>query len=104
MQDKDLKLSLGPLVAGLDPGGLDVLLKLLDGVLERGACVVDLVDDEDALAEQVAHLAEAAQVEPLRARDLGPRRLLHRVGRQLLIQRQADGLDGDVGVAGLLEE
>ena len=105
MQDENGKLGL-EVAAHLGAGLLDVLLQLLDGVLERGARVVDLVDDQHALADQVGHLAQRGQVEPLRARDLGARRLDVRVGRvgQLLVQRQADGLDGDVGAAGLLEE
>jgi hypothetical protein len=105
VQDEDGKLGL-EVAAHLGAGLLNVLLQLLDGVLERGARVVDLVDDQHANADQVGHLAQRGQVEPLGARDLGAGRLDVRVGRvgQLLVQRQADGLDGDVGAAGLLEE
>lgn len=105
MQDKDGKLGL--LVAAEPrPRLLDVLLQLPDGVLERGARVVDLVDDEHALAHQVRHLAQRRQVQPLRARHLGAGRLHLGVGRvgQLLVQRQADRLDRNVGAARLLEE
>lgn len=103
---KDKNGKLGLLATKLLTGNLDVLLQLLDGVLERRAGVVDLVDNEDALADQVAHLAEGAEVEPLGARDLGSRLLDHLVvaGGEALVEGEADGLDGDVGAAGLLEE
>lgn len=107
MQHKDAELCLGVLALEpqLLPGGLDVLLQLLDGVLEGGAGVVDLVDDEDLLAYEVLHLAEAGQVEPLGAGDRLPRLLDDAVAAaEGLVERQADGLDGDVGAARLLEE
>lgn len=107
MQHKDAELGLGVLALEpeLLPGGLDVLLQLLDGVLEGGAGVVDLVDDEDLLAYEVLHLAEAGQVEPLGAGDLLPGLLDDAVGAaEGLVERQADGLDGDVGAARLFEE
>lgn len=105
MQHKDAELGLGVLAleAQLLPGGLDVLLQLLDGVLEGGSGVVDLVDDEDLLAYEVLHLAEAGQVEPLGTGDLLAG-FLHDAVAEGLVERQADGLDGDVGAAGLLEE
>jgi len=81
---------------------LDILLELSDGVLERGSRVVDLVDDENVLANQVLHL-QRRQVQPLRAGDLCADFL--DLGRaQLLVQRQADGLDGDVRMARLLQK
>lgn len=107
VQHKDAKLRLGVLALEpqLLPGGLDVLLQLLDGVLEGGAGVVDLVDDEDLLAYEVLHLAEAGQVEPLGAGDLLAGLLDDAVrAAEGLVERQADGLDGDVGAPGLLEE
>lgn len=105
MEDENGKLGL-EVAANLGPGLLDILLQLLDGVLEGGAGVVDLIDNQDALADQVGHLAQSGQVEPLGARDLGAGGLDIgiRLGAQGLVQREADGLDGDVGAAGLLEE
>ncbi len=105
MEDENGKLGI-EVAPDLGAGLLDVLLQLLDGVLEGGAGVVDLVDDQDALADQVRHLAQGGQVEPLGARDLGADGLNFHVDGfgQALIQRQADGLDGNVGAAGLLEE
>ena len=105
MENENGKLGL-EVAPDLGAGLLDVLLQLLDGVLEGGARVVDLVDDQDALADQVRHLAQGGQVEPLGARDLGADGLdldVDGLG-QALVQGQADGLDGDVGAAGLLEE
>ena len=105
MENENGKLGL-EVAPDLGAGLLDVLLQLLDGVLEGGARVVDLVDDQDAFADQVRHLAQGSQVEPLGARDLGADGLdldVDGLG-QALVQGQADGLDGDVGAAGLLEE
>jgi hypothetical protein len=50
-------------------GSIDILLQLAHGVLEGCACVVDLVNDENVLADQVGHL-EGGQVQPLCAGDL----------------------------------
>lgn len=104
MEHKNRKLGL--LAAKLLTGKLDVFLELLDGVLERGAGVVDLVDNEDALADQVAHLAKGAEVEPLGAGDLCAGLLDDAViaRGEALVQRETDRLDGNVGAAGLLEE
>ena len=90
--------------AHLKAGSLDVLLELADGVLERGARIIDLVNDKNVLADQVEHLAQRRQVQPLGARHLGAGGLDDAARGQRLVQRQADGLDGDVGRAGLLEE
>lgn len=103
MQHKDAELGL--VASKLLPRRLDILFQLLDRVLKGRSRVVHLVNDQHPLADQVAHLAQAAEVQPLRARDLGAGHLLdHTSRRQRLVQRQADGLDGDVGAAGLLEE
>lgn len=104
MEDKDGKLRLGLVATHLLAGNLDVLLELADGILEGGTGVVDLIDNEDALADEVLHVAEGGQVEPLGAGDLGAGGLDVRVLAELLIEGQTDGLDGDVGRAGLLEE
>lgn len=110
VQNKDAKLSLLALAKTL-ASSLDVLLQLLDSVLEGSAGVIDLVDNQDALADKVLHLADSGQVKPLRASDLCARDLGDARGRvaaeslrKALVQRETDGLDGDVGVAGLLQE
>lgn len=103
MQDKDAKVRLLPSPAQLLASGLDVLLQLLDRIFERGSCVVDLVHDEDVLAHEVGHL-QGAEVQPLCTCDLGAGFFFGAVLPQVLVQRQPDGLDGDIWRAGLLEE
>ena len=107
MKHEDAELGLRGIGAHPLPRGLDVLLQLLDGVLERGAGVVDLVDDEDVLADEVLHLAEGGHVKPLGAGDFGAGHLdlggAGELGKRL-VEREADGLDGDVGAAVALEE
>ena len=49
---------------------LDILLQLTNSIFESSTCVIDLVDDQHALANQIGHL-EAAKVEPLRTRHSG---------------------------------
>lgn len=106
MQHKYAELSLGALSLGANllTSSLDILLQLLDGILERGPGVVNLVDDEDLLADQVLHLAQAREVEPLCAGDLGAGLLDDGIGWEGLVEGQADGLDGDVGRARKLQE
>ena len=103
MEHEDAKGGLLPFAALLARDGVNVLLQLLDRVLERGARVVDLVDDQDVPADEVRH-GQRAQVQPLRARD-GLAGLLDAVRlAQVLVEREPDSLDWDVGGAGLLEE
>jgi hypothetical protein len=105
VEDKDGKGRLLTLAAALLDGRLDVLFQLADGVLEGCARVVDLVDNEDVLANQVGHF-QRRQVEPLGARDLcaGLLDLCVVARAQLLVQREANGLDGDVGRVVLFEK
>jgi hypothetical protein len=60
VEHKDAELGLGSRSAGAHAltGNLDVLLKLLDSVLEGRPGVVNLVNDEDSLADKVLHLAQ----------------------------------------------
>lgn len=102
MQHEDAKARLLALTAELLLRLDDVLLELLDGVLERGSRVIDLVNDEDVLADQVRHL-EGGEVEPLCAGDFRAG-LLDGVGAEGFVEGETDGLDGDVGGAGLLQE
>lgn len=104
MENKDAKLGLGSIRSDPLAGKLDVLLKLLDGILERRPGVVDLVHNQDSLADEVRHLAQGGEVEPLGAGDLCANLLDLGVVAQGLVQGEADGLDGDVGRAGALEE
>ena len=104
MQDEDAELGLGGVGTNALARSLDILLELLDGVLESGTGVIDLVDDQDALADKVVHLAEGAEVEPLGAGDLGANLLNLGIATELLVEGETNSLDGDVGRAGLLEE
>lgn len=104
MEDKDAKLSLGQLTTHLLTGSFDILLELADSVLEGSAGIVDLVDNEDALTNEVLHLAESGEIEPLGAGDLCAGDLDLGVAAELFVEAEADGLDGDVGGTGLLEE
>ncbi len=72
------------------------------GVLQRRAGIVDLVNDQDALADEVVHLTERAEVEPLRTGDLGARLLLDGARGETLVKGQADSLDGMLGLPGFL--
>jgi hypothetical protein len=103
VQDVNEEVGLLALTAKLLLSDLDILLQLAHGVFKGGAGVVNLVDDEDVLADQVGHL-EGAQVEPLCAGDLGTGDLLGIVAAEILVEGETDGLDGDVGVTGALEE
>lgn len=104
MEDKDAKLSLGLITAHFLAGLFNVLLKLLDGILESGTGVINLVDNQDALANKVLERTKGSQVKPLGTGDLGSGSLNLGIVSELLVQGQANGLDGDVGGAGLLEE
>lgn len=84
-------------------GFLDIFFQFFDGVLERGACVIDFVDYEDVLANQVGHL-QGRQVEPLCSCDFGAGGL-DRVGTgELLVEGKTDGLDRNIGGSRLFEE
>lgn len=103
MEDKDAKLSLGSrsTLAHTLTGNLDILLELLNSVLKGCSGIVDLINDKDSLADEVMHLAESGQIEPLCSGDLctGGLDLIVAEG---LVEGETDGLDGDVGRAGLL--
>jgi hypothetical protein len=105
VEDKDAKLGLGSrsALAHALTSNLNILLKLLNSVLEGCSGIVDLVNDKDSLSDEVLHLAESGQVEPLCSGDLCARGL-DLIVAERLVERETDGLDGDVGRAGLLEE
>lgn len=103
MQNKDEEVGLLALAAELLLGNLDILLELAHGILEGSTGVIDLIDNQNILANQVGHL-EGAHVEPLCAGDLGTGDLLGITTAKILVERETDGLDGNVGVAGALEE
>ena len=93
-------------------GARPLVIQLPIGAESDFQGVVDLVHDQDALPDEVLHGAQARKVEPLCPRDLGTDLIdgadADSRGRvcdgQLFVQGQADGLDGDVGGAGLLQK
>lgn len=103
VENIDEEVSLLALTAELLLSLLHILLQLAHGILEGCPGVIDLIDDQDVLANQVGHF-EGAQVEPLSAGHLGTGDLLGITTAEILIEGQTDGLDGDVGVTGALEE
>jgi hypothetical protein len=105
MQHENAKIRLLALSSQFLHRCLNVLFEFPDRVLERRARVVDFVDNEHVFADQVGHF-EGGQVEPLRAGyfcaggfDVGVGG-----GVEGFVEGEADGLDGDVGSAGLFEE
>lgn len=103
MQHEDGEVGLLALATKLLLSNLNVLLELAHSVLESGAGVVNLINNEDVLANQVGHL-QRAQVQPLCAGHLGARDLLGIATTEILVERQTNSLDRDVGVTGALEE
>lgn len=103
VKDKDAELGLGSIRAHALTGKLDILLKLLDSVLQSGSGVVNLIDNEDSLADKVLHLTKSSEVKPLGSGDLCTGSL-DLVVTERLIEGETNGLDGDVGRVGLLEE
>lgn len=102
VEDEDGELGLLAAAEGLT-GSLDILLELLDGVLKGGAGVINLINDEDALADKVLHGTKGSEIEPLGAGNLGTG-LFNDIFAERLVEGETDGLDGDVGRAGALEE
>lgn len=112
MKDKDTDLGLGDLLAlGAELLGLEleILGQLTDSIGEGAAGVVDLVDNEDVAADEGGF--GRVKVEPLGLDDLrlgGDRGLVVLVvglpDLEILVEGEADGLDGDVLVVLLLEE
>jgi hypothetical protein len=102
MQHEDGELSLFRSTL-LFPCCFHIFLQLTDGVFEGRSGVIHFVDDEDVLADQVGHF-EGGEIQPLGAGDFGAGLLDLSVTGELLVEGETDGLDGDVGRAGLLEE
>ena len=104
VQHKDTKRRLLALPSALLLRLNDILFQLAHCIFKRGARVVDLVDDEDVFADEAGHL-ERGEVEPLRTCYFCAGSFDLRVdSAEGLIEGEADGLDGDVGRAGCLEE
>lgn len=102
MENEDGERGLLVLTSSLALGLLDILLEFAHRILERSPCIIDLVNNKHILADQVCHL-ETAQIQPLCAGDLRSGRF-DGIVSEGFVERQADGLNGDVGGARLLEE
>lgn len=112
VQDKDADLGLGNLLAlGTELLGLEleILGELADSVSESAAGVVDLIDNEDVAADEGG--LGRVKVEPLGLDDLGfggdgglVVLVVSLPDLEVLVEGEADGLDGDVLVVLLLEE
>jgi len=82
-------------------------LELAHGILECGARIVNLVDNENIFADEVRHF-ERGEVEPLGASyffagdlDLG---VCVGARAEFFVERETDGLNGDVRIAVAFEE
>lgn len=103
MQNEDKEVSLLALTTKLLLSNLNILLKLTHSVLQSCTGIIDLIDNENVLANQVGHL-ERAHIQPLCAGDLGTGDLLGITTTQVFIEGETNSLNGDVGVTGALEE
>lgn len=103
MQDEDEEVGDLSLPTKLLLSRLEILLEFANRILQRRTGVIDLVHNQDILADKVGHL-QRAQIQPLRTSDLGTGDLLLVAATQVLVQRETDGLNGDVGFTGALEE
>lgn len=111
VEDKDTDLGLGNLLTlGTELLGLDleILSQLPHGVGQCAAGIIDLIDNQDVAADEGG--LGGVKVEPLGLDDLGLQGdgLIVLMGGlpdlEILVERQADGLDGDVLVVLLLQE
>lgn len=103
MQNKNKKPRRLALAPKLLLRRLDILLQLANRILQCGPCIIDLIDNQDIFSNEIGHL-ERAQVQPLRARDFGAGDFLWVAAAEVFVEGEADGLDGDVWLAGTFEE
>lgn len=103
MKHKDKEVGLLAFTAQLLLRRLDVLLEFPNSVFQRRPGIINLVHDEDVFSDQVVHL-QRAKVQPLCAGNLGTGNLFGVTATQVFVERQTDGLDWNVGLAGALQE
>ena len=103
VQHEDGEVGLLALATKLLLSNQNILLELAHSVLESGPGVVNLINNEDVLANQVGHL-QGAQVQPLCAGHLGARDFLGIATAKILVEGQTNSLDRDVGITRTLEE
>ena len=85
MQNKDENIRLLILPAQSLLRGLDILLQLLDGILERGPRIIHLIHNQDIPSNQTRAL-QRTQVQPLGALDLGSRRFFRSLKAQIFVE------------------
>ena len=103
VQHEDEEVGLLALTTQLLLSLLNILLQLAHSILQSCPGVINLVHDQNVLANQVGHL-QRAQVQPLCTGHLGARDLLGVSTTEVFVEGQADGLDGDVGITWALKE
>jgi len=82
----------------------NVLFQFFHRILQGCSCIVHLIDNKHVLPDQVRHL-QTRQVEPLRSSDFCAWLLDRAIfGAEGLVKGEADGLDGNIGRIGLLQE
>jgi hypothetical protein len=86
VKDKDVEVGLLGLAAELFCCHLHVLLQLANCILQGRPGVIDLVDDEDILADKVGHL-KRAEIQPLCPGHLGSGNLFGVTATQVLVER-----------------
>lgn len=86
VQHKDEEVGLLALTTELLLRLLDVLLQLAHRILQGCPRVIDLIHDQDVLADQVGHL-QRAQVQPLCAGNLGSGNLFGVATAKVFIER-----------------
>lgn len=85
VQNKHGKSCLLSFPAQLLFGKFHILLQLPHGIFQRCPCVIHLIDNQNIFANKIGHF-QRAQVEPLRARDLGAWSLDRAILSQVFVQ------------------
>jgi hypothetical protein len=107
MENEDTKLCLlnHLWLASLSGLLVDILNQLLDGILKGGSGVIDLINDENVLAQKVG-VAQGGEVQPLSSGNLGAWDFFWTAWGSFegFVERKTDGLNWDVWRSGLLKE
>lgn len=103
VQNENRKRRLFTLTAQVLLRNFHVLFQFPDSIFKSRTGVVHLVHDENVLADQVGHL-QRAQIQPLRPRNLGSGDLLGVIEAEILVERQTNRLNRNVGLTRALQE
>jgi hypothetical protein len=79
-----------------------ILFQLFDRVIQSCPRIINFIDNQDVLSNQVFHL-QRGEIKPLGACDLCAN-LFDGVSTKLFVEGETDGLDRNVGMAGLFEK